>query len=102
MMAQVEHEEEVAEAARQKGDKVFYFWKVSRKPKNLEIGDKCFFVWGDAIRAYHEVLGFSENMVCQVTGIYHPGVCIVLDPAIHNIDHPIPMKGFRGYRYKKI
>ena len=99
-MAQIEHEEEVAEAARQQGDSVFYFWRVSRKPKNLEVGDKCFFVWNDAVRAYHVFLGFSENMICQVTGTHYPGICIVLDPVIYGID-PIPMKGFRGYRYKK-
>lgn len=97
-MAQVVEEEKQAQALQEAGEEVFYFWGMARKPKKLEVGDRCYFVWGNAVRAYHEVVGFSEDMTCEVTGINHPGHCVMLDPVIHEVE-PLPMIGFRGYRY---
>ena len=52
------------------------------------------------MRAYHKVVGFAEDQTCDTTNIYHPGLCVMLDPEIHDIE-PIPMTGFRGYRYRR-
>jgi hypothetical protein len=100
MLAQVEEEEKQAEAARLRGEEVYYFWKLGRMPKDLNVKDRCYFVWNGAIRAYHVVVGIAKDMTCQTTGAYYPGLSVVLDPVIHEVD-PIPMKGFQGYRYKK-
>ena len=98
MLPQVEAEErQVAELEKQ-GIKSNYFWKVGRKPKKLEIGDRCYFLWDEAIRAWHRVTGFAENMTCETTGTFYGGFCLVLDSKINEID-PIAMIGFRGFQY---
>lgn len=100
MLAQVEEEERQAEAARLRGEEIYYFWKLGQVPKHLNIGNRCYFVWDGAMRAYHKVVGLAKDMTCQTTGTFYPGLSVVLDPVIHEIE-PIPMKGFQGYRYKK-
>ena len=88
-IAEVEAEEK--EVARQiaRGDKnIFYYWTVGRLPK--ECPSRIYFVWNNAIRAYHEV----TQMVTDV-----PKNKIYMKPEIHNLKAPIPMKGFQGWRY---
>ncbi len=97
---QVAEEERITEARRQAGEQVYYFWSLNRRPKDLAVGDRCYFVWANAIRAYHVVVGFAEDQTCEVTNIHHPGLCVMLDPEIHEVE-PIPHQGFRGYRYMK-
>jgi hypothetical protein len=98
-LAEVRAEERDLELRRRAGEKnLVYFWKVSKKPAKLRKGDKMYFVWDEAVRAWHKVVGFGENMTCQHTGRRYDGPCIMLDPKIHEIK-PIKMKGFRGFRY---
>ena len=99
-LADVEREERITEERLRNDEKVYFFWSLNRRPKDLNIGDRCYFVWNNAIRAYHKVVGFAEDQTCDTTNIYHPGLCVMLDPEIHDIE-PIPMVGFRGYRYRK-
>ena len=100
MLPQVEEEErQVAELEKQ-GIRCRYFWKLGRRPKKTGIGDKCYFVWEGAIRAWHEIIGFAEDMTCETTGIFHPGLSVVLDSKINEIG-PISTAGFRGFRYAK-
>ena len=100
-LAQVEKEEAQVAELLAKGVAVNFFWSLGRKPKKLEVGDRCYFVWDGAMRAWHEVVGFGADKQCETTGIFHPGFCVILAPEIHTIDVPIPMKGFQGFRYFK-
>ncbi|MBD3407297.1 MAG: DUF1489 family protein [Candidatus Lokiarchaeota archaeon] len=93
-------EEKVADAIKN-GKSINYFWCVSKRPKNLHIGDKVYFIWNKAMRGYHKVVGFDTNMKCTTTGNQYKGCCIILDPIFHDIEYPIPMNGFRGFRYVK-
>jgi hypothetical protein len=60
-----------------------YFWAMAKVPK----GDlrRIYFVWNDAIRAYHNVTRVDQDRIYMSATIYEI--------------EPIPMKGFRGYRY---
>ena len=76
-----------------------YFWALARKPVKLEVGDRVYFVWDGAIRAWHEVLRFGEDLTCDFTGRPYRGCCIVLAPEIHKMHPPLITPGFRGFRY---
>lgn len=94
----VEEEESRVVEGLKKGEKWHFFWSLGRMPKRADDLERCYFLWGGAIRAYHNIDWFDEDMECEHTGNFYEGVCVVLDPIIHNIK-PIPMKGFRGFRY---
>lgn len=83
------------------GDNINYFWCLSQKPKNLNIGDKVYFIWNSKMRGYHIVVGFGNDMKCTTTGIQYEGYCIILDTQFHELEEPVTMNGFRGFRYIK-
>lgn len=97
-MAQVEAEEKKVAEQAVRGIKVNFFWGLGKKPSSLEVGDRCYFVWNKAVRAYHDVVGTGKDMRCEMTGIVYPGFCLVLAPEIHKVS-AIPMDGFQGFRY---
>lgn len=98
-LADVRAEEHDLELRRRAGEKdLIYFWKVSKKPAKLSKDERVYFLWDGAVRAWHKVIGFGENMTCQHTGRSYDGPCILLDPDVHSIK-PIKMAGFRGFRY---
>jgi hypothetical protein len=85
-LAEVEAEEADVERRLASGegeDLNLYYGQMGRVPK-VPIR-RIYFVWNDAVRAYHEVLSVE-------------GPRIWMKAKIHTVD-PIPMKGFRGYRY---
>jgi hypothetical protein len=90
-LAEVAAEEEQVKKWLAEGENgVVYWWALARPPRKLEDGDRCYFVWDGAIRAWHEVLYVEED--------YDGRAKLILDPVIHSIE-PVPMKGFRGFRY---
>ena len=93
-------EEKTVAAAQERGEDIHFFWEVSRRPKDLNVGDKVYFVWDGSMRSWHEVTGFDEDKVCSTTGRRYKGCCILLNVEENEIK-PVPMAGFRGYRYKK-
>jgi len=78
-----------------------YFRTFSKKPKELDIGSKIFYVEDGFIRGFGVVFRVdSEDKVCQTTGKLYRGKC----HALINADswmwiNPIPQKGFQGWRY---
>lgn len=62
-----------------------YYWQMGRLPK--ETPSRIYFAWDGAVRAYHDVTGMDRD-----------AGRILMDPTIHDID-PVPMGGFRGFRY---
>jgi len=98
-LADIEREEADIKRRLAAGEKgVSYFWAMSRKPKELQAGDRMYFVWGGALRAYHIVTGFREVLQCETTGQKYKGCCVLLDPVIHEVE-ALAMEGFRGFRY---
>lgn len=100
-LEEIEAEEKDLERRLRSGEKeLAYFWSLPRRPKDLEIGDRVYFIWNKAIRAWHKVIGFKNDMSCNYSGRKWFGFCVILDPTIHHID-PIPHSGFRSFRYYK-
>ena len=86
-LAEVEAEELDVAIRQEKGEfDIEYYWEMGRVPK--ELPRRIYFVWNDAIRAYHEVTRMNSNAVFMSATIY------LVNP-------PISMKAFRGFRYAK-
>lgn len=85
-LAEVEAEEAEVEQKLAAGEwHPGYYWAMGRMPKQLP--RRIYFCWDGAVRAYHEVKGWSA-------------ASIFMKAEIHKIE-PVPMKSFRGYRYFK-
>lgn len=92
-LADVAREEQEVAAATKRGEKRFYYWTLPWRPTHLNPGDRCYFVWDKAVRAYHDVLGVQWD-----AGIAR--WCVWMTTTIHEIT-PIAMESFRGFRYWK-
>ena len=79
-------------------DEAVQFWKMGRKPKDLNVGDRVYFVENGNITCYHEFIGYIYDPICEVTGRSWPGLNLLLRCPSVAIKH-IPYKGFQGFRY---
>lgn len=77
------------------------FWKISKIPKKLKKGDKVYFIENGAIKSYNIFIGIDEDCKCEVTGTEWPGLNLIMEAPSITLKKPIPMKGFRGFRYYK-
>ena len=81
------------------GTQVMNF-KVNHLPKTKE-GCKCYLVHDGYIRGWMTIVGLVEDdFTCTTTGKEWSGKFIQRAGQFNYID-PIPMKGFRGFRYMK-
>jgi len=83
----------------------FYFRIFHRRPKNLESGDRIFYVEDGYIRGFAKVLHVQDisSMECDVTGKTYTGrCCAFMDASTWTWVRPIEMKGFQGWRYCQI
>jgi hypothetical protein len=96
----VEAEERELERKLATGEQdLCYFWALSRRPVKLRIGERMYFLWDGAIRAWHKVIGFDSDMLCDHSRIQYNGVCVLLDPEIHHLSVVIHKAPFRGFQY---
>jgi hypothetical protein len=89
--------EELAKASR---NDEFIHYRVPSLP-SIPFGARCYQVHDGAIRGWLTMLGFSDGsgVIDPITGLSWPkGNYIVRLPRWHPVD-PIPMQGFRGWRY---
>lgn len=91
-LAEVTKEEERVAAGVQKGEKWRYYWNLPTVPKKAEVGDRCYFVWEGAIRAWHEITDIEWGWEDEPPMLW-------MKPEIHKLRKPLSMKGFRGFRY---
>jgi hypothetical protein len=87
-LTEVEREE--AEVARRlaAGEKdIMYYWTIPTEP--MRRVERIYFVWDGAVRAWHEIIEIERI----------DDVRVYMKPEIHKLKNPIPMKGFRGWRY---
>lgn len=80
-------------------DDVVQYWSMKAKPKYFELGDKVYFVRGGHIIGYQECIDFVVDAKCEVTDRTWEGFNLVLKCPMIELEKPIPMKGFQGYRY---
>lgn len=78
--------EEADVARREKsGERLGYYWQMGRLPATQP--RRIYFVWDGAMRAYHDV-----------TGMDPASNRIFMSARINEVE-PVPMTGFRGFRY---
>jgi hypothetical protein len=75
------------------------FWSIGRKPSNLKLHDRVYFVEDGWIKYWHEFLGFTKDPHCEVTSRTWPGLNLILKCPETILTNPIPQKGFQGFRY---
>lgn len=75
------------------------FWSLNKKPKDLNVGDRVYFVENGKIAYYHRFLGYVYDPVCEVTGRVWHGLNLLLECPSINVDGSYPMKGFQGFHY---
>lgn len=74
-------------------------FKVTNFPKESKIGNKCYLNYKGFIIGWMKIVGFEEKeFKCSTTGKLWQGKFIQRSGPLNRID-PIPMKGFRGFRY---
>jgi len=78
----------------------FCFWSLKRQPKKLEPGDRVYFVHNGQIVNYNEFTRYQEDdEYCEVTDRWWNGPMLVMKIPSIPLKHPVPMKGFQGFRY---
>jgi len=74
-------------------------FKVTSYPKQTEVGKKCYLCYKGNIIGYMFITALSDKPFnCETTGTAWVGKFIQRSGEFHKIA-PIPMKGFRGFRY---
>jgi hypothetical protein len=85
----------------QESTDVIQFWKFSKLPKNIKVGDRIYFVKNNRIPYSMRIREISKNdwEQCTTTGRVWEGNLIFIDDLrVEEID--IPCRGFQGFRYK--
>lgn len=77
------------------------FWTLSKTPKQLQVGDRVYFVKNKRIESSMRVIEISKKGQedCETTGRTWSGNCIIYmdDLRQENIEE---VRGFQGFRYK--
>lgn len=106
-IVQAEAEAEWAKA-QGGGPGIIYFRRINRIPKDIELGDKVFYVEDGYVRGYCILAGIDPldgvnsamDGKCQVTKKdWGDGPCLVMRADSWKWIEPIRMKGFQGWRY---
>lgn len=90
----------------QEGGEAWYFRNLGlHAPRDLEEGDRCFYVEEGYVRGFATVsaITWSPSEICQTTGRHFgQGVYACMDARSWKWIEPIPMRGFQGYRYSRL
>lgn len=83
----------------------YQFWKLGRKPTNLKVGDRMFFIKDKKITHSMNVFMINSGKEkCDVTGREWSGGVLVYLNDLQELNPPIDLgsefKSFRGFRYK--
>jgi hypothetical protein len=74
-------------------------FKVPNFPAHSGKGAKCYLNYRGNLIGWMEIVGFSEEeFTCETTGRKWTGKFIQRSGPFYKIN-PIPMKGFRGFKY---
>jgi hypothetical protein len=77
------------------------FWVMKRLPKDLNIGDRVYFVKNGFVESSMKVVTIKKDteQQCDVTNRVWNGNCIYMNDLKYE-DGSIKIKGFQGFRYK--
>jgi len=76
-----------------------YWFRTLRGKPNVQIGDKVYYVDNGEIRGYGIVFDIeSGEMECEATGKIYRGTHLK-QREWRWLKHPIPFRGFQGFRY---
>jgi len=81
-----------------------YYRRIGTIPKDLQAGDKVFYVEDGFVRGYAVVqcVLIDTRFICSTTGKRWPqGNYLVMSAVSWRWIKPIEMKGFQGWRYSK-
>lgn len=74
-------------------------YKVRYLP-DTEVGAKCFLLYDEYIRGFMYICGLNHGAFkCSTTGKDWDGNFIQRTGKFHYLKEPIPMKGFRNFKY---
>lgn len=91
-----------AEACRKDGGGFYFRHLGAGRPVNVEAGDRIFYVEDGAVRGYATIAGLRDatRLRCTVSDRVWPlGWYAFMDAKTWKWIRPIPMVGFRGFRY---
>lgn len=95
----IKWEEYQKELDKVKDEKEVLNFKVTHLPKDTSKGRRCYIVYNDNIIGWMKISGLVEQeFTCSTTGKNWKGKFIQRTGKLNKIN-PIPMKGFRGFRY---
>ena len=80
-------------------------YKIPTIPKDIHVGDRCYICHDGYIKGWMKIsnIGKRSGFDCTTTGKEWADGCYVSRTGkFHYLEHPIPMKGFMGYRIVKI
>ncbi|GAG53555.1 unnamed protein product [marine sediment metagenome] len=103
----IEQEEKWAKGEMGDGGLVECYWQIGRKPKHLrgwselkdDEEDRVYFIHDGMIVNYNVFREFTWDAHCDVTGRDWPGLNLLMETPSVPVTPPVPMKGFRGFRY---
>ncbi len=78
------------------------FWTLNRTPKNINIGDRVYFIKNKKVDSSMKIIDIQidSETNCDITNRLWKGNCQLFldDLKIENLN--IEVKGFQGFRYK--
>jgi hypothetical protein len=78
------------------------FWVMKKMPKNLDVGDRAYFVKHGEIESSMKIYDFEFNAEneCLVTNRKWAGCTLYMTDLRDEKELNIKIKGFQGFRYK--
>lgn len=77
------------------------FWTLSKRPKNLEVGNRVYFLKHNRIESSMRVIEIKRDstMQCETTQRNWTGSCIIVMDDLRTENFTYHVKGFQGFRY---
>ncbi|WP_342505643.1 hypothetical protein [Sporosarcina sp. FSL K6-2383] len=84
-------------------DDVVMFWTLPVIPKQLQVGDRVYFVKNNRIERSMRLLEIKmdSQMTCETTGRQWSGKCQLIMNDLRMEQFNTEIKGFQGFRYLK-
>lgn len=95
----IDWEDYQREIDRVKDESEVLNFRVPSLPAQTAPGERCYLVWRGNVIGWMKIHGFREGeFTCTTTGHTWKGKFIQRTGPLNRVD-PVPVKGFRGFRY---
>jgi hypothetical protein len=80
----------------------FAFWMLNRKPSNLKVGDRVYFIKNNRINSSMRIIDIEKDVseICETTNRAWNGKVELMMNDLRFENLSIEVKGFQGFRYK--